>query len=443
MSLLEVATETPARLGRVGYVLKRYPRYSETFIVNEVLAHEAAGAELTIFSLYPPSDTHFQDAISRVRAPVTYLGSVRPKAADLWAQLLEARAAGLAVNDFLASVQSPRVQAPQEGVPQEDARDALWALELALAVKTQGITHLHAHFASGATTVARLAAKLAGVPYSFTAHAKDIFHESVRDDDLRLKLTEAAAVVTVSDFNREYLRGRFGDAASKVRRIYNGLDLARFAYASPEVRPPEIVAVGRLVEKKGFADLVRACALLRGRGERFCCRIIGTGELEHELRDQIAGLGLEGVVELLGPRPQRELTGYIQNAAAFAAPCVVGTDGNRDGLPTVLLEAMALGTPCVSTDVTGIPEVLRDGVTGLMVAQHDPEALADALSQLLGDGALRVRLAAAARERLERDFDLVKNAALLREVFQLPELVMSEPRASGPVVAEPVAGEAA
>lgn len=427
MSLLETATETPALLGRVGYVLKRYPRYSETFIVSEVLAHEAAGA-VAIFSLYPPSDTHFQDAISRVRAPVSYLGSVRPKAADLWALLLRAQAAGLAVADFLTSVQPPR-----KDVLPEDARDAVWALELALVVKMQGITHLHAHFASGATTVARLAAKLAGVPYSFTAHAKDIFHESVHEGDLRLKLTEAAAVVTVSDFNRAYLRERFGDAAASVRRIYNGLDLARFAYTSPEVRPPEIVAVGRLVEKKGFADLVRACALLRDRREAFCCRIIGTGELEHELRELIAELGLEGVVELTGPRPQRELTGYIQNAAAFAAPCVVGEDGNRDGLPTVLLEAMALGTPCVSTDVTGIPEVLHDGVTGLMVAQHDPEALAAALSRLLGDGALRVRLAGAARERLERDFNLVKNAALLREVFCPP----------APVASEPVAEEAA
>lgn len=437
MPLLEAAAETPlarvGSIGRVGYVLKRYPRYSETFIVNEILAHEAAGAEVAIFSLYPPADTHFQDAISRVRAPVSYLGSVRPKAADLWVLLLRAQATGLALEGFLASVQPPR-----KDVLPEAARDAVWALELALAVRAQGITHLHAHFASGATTVARLAARLAGVSYSFTAHAKDIFHESVRDDDLRLKLAEAAAVVTVSDFNRAYLRERFGEAAAKVRRIYNGLDLARFAYTSPEARPPEIIAVGRLVEKKGFGDLVRACALLRGRGERFRCRIIGMGELEHELRDQIAGLGLEDVVELTGPRPQRELRGYLRRAAAFAAPCVVGTDGNRDGLPTVLLEAMALGTPCVSTDVTGIPEVLRDGVSGLMVAQHNPDALADALSRLLHDSVLRVQLAAAARERLERDFDLVKNATLLREVFCLPESVMSEP-----VVAEPVAGEAA
>ncbi len=400
---------SPPESPRIAYVLKRYPRYSETFIVNEILAHEAAGTELAIFSLYPPSDSHFQDILSRVRAPVTYLASTRPKAGDLWDLLLEARNAGLEVTGFLSSIQ------------QEDARDACWALELALAVKKQGLTHLHAHFASGATMVARLASKLTGVPYSFTAHAKDIFHESVVAEDLHLKLTEAAAVVTVSDFNLEYLQGRFGDAALRVRRIYNGMDLERFPYASPETRPSEIVAVGRLVEKKGFADLVRACAILREQGERFRCCIIGTGELEAELRDQIAALGLTAEVELLGARPQRELAGFLQNAAAFAAPCVVGEDGNRDGLPTVLLEAMALGTPCVSTDVTGIPEVLEDGVTGLEVPQHDPEALANALARLLRDSHLRVRLAHSARRRLEEDFDIVQNARLLREVFSLEE----------------------
>jgi colanic acid/amylovoran biosynthesis glycosyltransferase len=403
-SVLSPAPPSPVR---IGYVLKRYPRYSETFIVNEILAHEAAGAELAIFSLYPPSDTHFQDAISRVRAPVTYLASSRPKASDLWTRLLAAQDAGLHVDAFLQAVQ-PHF---------EDARVACWALELALAVRAQGLTHLHAHFASGATTVTRLAAKLTGIPYSFTAHAKDIYHESAVDADLRLKLREARTVVTVSDYNHAYLRGHFGAAAKGVTRIYNGLDFARFPYAAPTQRPPEIVAVGRLVEKKGFADLVRACSILRDRGEVFRCRIVGTGELEAELRDQIAALGVSAEVTLLGPRPQRDLAALLQNAAAFAAPCVVGEDGNRDGLPTVLLEAMALGTPCVSTDVTGIPEILEHETTGLSVPQRDPVALADALARLLHDGALRLRLAEEARARLERDFDIHKNAAALREVF--------------------------
>ncbi len=393
---------------RVGYVLKRYPRYSETFIVSEILAHEEAGLPLEIFSLYPPTDTHFQDGIARVRAPVTYLASPRPKASDLWNLIKQAQRVGLDTSAFLAAV------------GQEDARDACWALELALAVRSRGLTHLHAHFASGATTVARLAARLSGVPYSFTAHAKDIFHESVSAVELRHKLQDAQAVVTVSDFNLAYLRETFGAAAGAVRRVYNGMDLTRFGYTPPTSRPPEIVAVGRLVEKKGFADLITACDRLRAHGHTFRCRIIGTGELEPQLRSQVAELGLGGTVELVGPRPQRELTALVQGAAAFAAPCVVGEDGNRDGLPTVLLEAMALGTPCVSTNVTGIPELLEHGVTGLMVPQHDPDALADALGRLLTDVTLRGRLSQAARRRIERDFDITRSTAAVRGLFTAP-----------------------
>jgi colanic acid/amylovoran biosynthesis glycosyltransferase len=395
----------PAETLRVGYVLKRYPRYSETFIVNEILAHEAAGLELEIFSLYPPNDSHFQDAIARVRAQVTYLPVYGVKAADFWSALEEA-----------GSV-LPGVWGALREANGEDARDVHQALLLAKAVHSRGIGHLHAHFGSAATTVARLAARFAGVPYSFTAHAKDIFHESVRPEDLARKLNDAAAVVTVSDYNLSYLSEVYGPAAARTRRIYNGLDLDLFPFSEPLDRRPLIVGVGRLVEKKGFADLVEACALLHARGIDFQCRIIGTGELEAGLREQIERLGLRGRVELLGPRPQQEVIEQIRQAAVFAAPCVVGTDGNRDGLPTVLLEAMALGAPCISTAVTGIPEVLRDGDTGLMVPEHDPAGLAAAIERLLADDGLRVRLATAARALIEREFDIHRNAARQRDLF--------------------------
>src|SRR5262249_16325102 len=161
----------------------------------------------------------------------------------------------------------------------------------------------------------------------------------------------------------------------------------------PHERPPRIVAVGRLVEKKGFEDLVDACAILAERGRDFECRIVGTGELEAQLAARIAARGLAGRVVLVGPRPLDEVAREVQGAAALAAACVVGSDGNRDGLPTTLLEAMALGTPCVATDVTGIPEVVRDGETGILVPQHDPTALAAALAYLLDDPEARVRLA--------------------------------------------------
>ncbi len=294
---------------------------------------------------------------------------------------------------------------------------------LARQAHLAGLHHLHAHFATSATSVARLAAFFAGVPYTFTAHAKDIFHESVQFDDLRRKLRDAAAAITVSDYNLDYLRETYGPATARLQRIYNGLDLARFPYAAPHYRPPRIVSVGRLVEKKGFADLIEACAILAGQECHFNCQIIGAGELEADLRAHIKRLGLQASVELLGPLPQDEVTQRVLSAAVFAAPCVVGRDGNRDGLPTVLLEAMALGTPCIATDVTGIPEVLRDEETGLRVPQHDPVALAAAIERLLTDSALRVQLADRARRLIEAEFDIHRNAAQLRTIFQAPAWV--------------------
>lgn len=390
---------------RVGYVVKRFPRYSETFVVTEVLAHEAAGWDVEIFSLRPPNDTHFQDLLARVRAPVRYLPSEGTRPADFWAALQEA---GQVLPGAWAALESAR------GTPAGDVHQALL---LALEVRRRGIEHLHAHFATVAAGVARLASRLAEVPFSFTAHAKDIFHETVRPDDLRRKLEEAAAVITVSDFNLAHLRATFGAAAARVRRIYNGLELERFPYAEPRVRPRRVAAVGRLVEKKGFEVLLEAAALLSARGVDFAVDLIGGGELEERLRRRIDELGVGRRVRLVGLRPQAEIARAVSEAAVFAAPCVVGRDGNRDGLPTTLLEAMALGTPCVSTDVTGIPEVVRDGETGLLVPQNDAAALAAALERLLEDPSLRVTLAARARRRVEEDFDARRNSARLRQTL--------------------------
>jgi glycosyltransferase involved in cell wall biosynthesis len=291
------------------------------------------------------------------------------------------------------------------------------AILLAREMQPRGIVHLHAHFGTSAATVARIAAALSATSFSFTAHAKDIFHESVVPEQFLGKLRDAAAVVSVSDYNVRYLRELYGEWAARVRRVYNGLEIERFPYRPPSDRPARIVAVGRLVEKKGFETLVDACALLRSRGVVVECDLIGTGEREASLRARIEQQRLQRTVVLRGARPQAEVIAAIGNASVLALPCVVGADGNRDGLPTVLIEAMALGTACVATDVTGIPELIEDGRTGLLVAQHDAAGLAAAIERLLVDVPLRVRLAAAARQRIEADFDSRRTAAALREIF--------------------------
>lgn len=240
----------------------------------------------------------------------------------------------------------------------------------------------------------------------------------MRPDDLRRKLKDASGVVTISDFHLEYLRDTYGPHAGHVIRVYNGLDLEEFAYSEPRHRPPIILAVGRLVEKKGFADLIGACRLLTGRGRRFLCRIVGAGALKADLQARIEGLGLSDRIELVGPRPQCEVIREMRDAAVLAMPCIVGADGDRDGLPNVIQEALALGTPVISTDVTGIPEVVRDGETGLRVPQKDPAALADALERLLVNPDLRIHLARGGRDLIEAEFDIQRNTARRRALFR-------------------------
>jgi colanic acid/amylovoran biosynthesis glycosyltransferase len=390
---------------RIGYVLKMYPRFSETFIVNEILALERAGERLDIFSLRPPVDGRFHESLAEVRAAVTYLAT-DAKPLDAWELLREGRAQLPQLGEHLADLLA---------LPH---RDAVGAVQLALEVRRRGIGHLHAHFGSIATDVARVSARLAGVGYSFTAHAKDIFHSSVDPDALRAKLADASSVVTVSDYNRGFLQTTYGDAADHVVRIYNGLDLERFGFSSPKDRPAVVVGVGRLVEKKGFIHLIDAIAQLVHEGREVRLDLVGEGAEADALRAQVGALGLHHVVRLLGGLPQQQVRQVVQEAAVLAAPCVVGVDGNRDGLPTVLLEGMALGTPCVATPVTGIPEVVRPDRTGLLVPPGDVRALAGALGRLLDDSQLRVTLASNARTLVEREFDVRRTSAQLRAVLR-------------------------
>lgn len=396
---------SPDRPLRVGYVVKRYPRFSETFIVNEILAHERAGVPIDIFAVRRVNEPHFQSILGEVRSEVIYIPDGMPKAESLWQALAQARSRLPGFWAVLGTLEMVSIE------------DVYQATLLALQAHGRGIMHFHAHFATVATTVARLAARFAGIGYSFTAHAKDIFHADVEPESFRQKLEDADAVVTVSDFNVDWLRRRYGTAATGVRRIYNGLELDAFPCGSPAERPHDIVAVGRLIEKKGFEILIEACARLRERQVPFRCTIIGHGLLREALAAQVAGLELGDHVVLAGPLPRPEVAARLRAAAVCAAPCVVAEDGDRDGLPTVLIEAMALGTPCVATDVTGIPELVRDDETGLCVPQRDPTVLADALARLLDDTALRVRLAGNARALIEQQFDVDRNASALRSLF--------------------------
>lgn len=398
----------------IGYVLKVFPRLSETFIVNEVVARERAGERIEIAALRPPNDGRFHAKLAALEATVEWIPQVVRTADRLWALLARGR-------DEL-----PGFDAALPELLRAGAGDAAQAIAVARWARERGVDHLHAHFATAATTVARLASLLTGLPYSFTAHAKDIFHCDVDEAALGRAIDHADHVVTVSDFNVADLRRRFPAARTPIVRVHNGVDLDEMTFAPRAEAPgaatgppvPPVLAVGRLVEKKGFADLVDALSILAGRGRPVGARLVGTGPLAEALEAQVAACGLTSSVELAGAQTQTEVHRAMRAASVFVVPCVTAADGDRDGLPTVVLEAMALGTPVVATSVTGMPEAVLDGTTGRLVPERDPYALADAIAALLDDDVTRRRMALAARSHVERCFDVRAQAAALADLVR-------------------------
>lgn len=391
---------------RVGYVLKRFPRLSETFILNEMLALERAGIELTVFSLKRPLDEIRNELLERLRAKIIYL----PEVVDYVPRTIE--------NTGWSALMEHLVPGKSEGERSALLTKGHAIATLALHLRLQ---HLHAHFASDATTAALVAARQSGVGFSFTAHARDIFHcyvsPDVDDEARRLKIAAARFVVTVSEYNRRHLLGVAG-ARAPIVTLYNGIDLSRFEFTADADREPgRILAVGRLVEKKGFDDLIEACRLLRERGFSYQCDIVGGGEKESDLSHQIERAGVGKSVRLLGALSPEAVVQHMKRASVMVLPCKVSQSGDRDGLPTVLLESLAVGLPAVSTSVAGIPEIIEHGRSGLLVEPSRPAAITDAVSKLFCDRALRATIAAAGRTRAERLFDLTENAGRLRRYF--------------------------
>ena len=250
---------------------------------------------------------------------------------------------------------------------------------------------------------------MSGIPYSFTAHAKDLYLTPKKV--IRRRARAATFVATCTGYNAQYLRELLPPAqADKIQLVYHGIDLGLFAAgrapAPAETHVPLILSVGRLVPKKGHDDLITALALLRARGIAFRCRIVGAGPLQEQLGNEIARHGLADAVTLEGPMTHARLIDLYRQADVFALAPRIAEDGDRDGIPNVIAEAMAIGVPVVSTNISGIPELIRTEETGLVVPPRDPEALAGGLARLLGDPELAASLARRARERLEQEFDL-------------------------------------
>ena len=410
---------------KIAYLLKTFPKLSETFILNEILELERQGLELHIFSLRRPSETKVQPAVAEVRAPVTYIPhlllSLPPPPDRVPFEKLAYKVQRSEERWFMLRRHPIRYLRTWLLQARSAARKRHFRQALALARELYrgGFTHLHAHFANEPTSVGELAHRLTGCGFSFTAHAKDIY--LTEREELVRKIDAAKFVITCTGFNRNYLQ-QIARNGTPIHLCYHGVDLSRFSGEPAETRErhtgtPVILSVGRFCEKKGFPYLIRACHRLKQNGRRFVCRIVGFGPLQEELEELIRTLELQDCVLLAGKMSQDRLIQEYRQADLFVLPCLVGDDGDRDGIPNVLVEAMAMGVPVVSTAVSGIGELVDHMQNGLLAAEKDSESLAAVIETLLDDPPLRDRLGANGRQKVMAGFSLDRSTAKVRCVL--------------------------
>ncbi len=393
----------------LGYVLKRFPRLSETFVAAELIELQRQGEQVTVFAISRPDEPFTHGFLDELTCPVVYL-PYRPL-----------RQVGRVAGAVVSAIRGdPRGWLGAAAASLWPPRLAGWrrlaqASVLRQEMDTRGVDHAHAHFATAAARLANLTWKMGGPGYSVTAHAKDIWHSEVRLDHLVDKLAPALFVATVSEANLTYLRGVLGDDAP-LHLVPNSVDLRRLGptrHAWSE--RPTVLTVARLVPKKGIEDLIEACRLLTIEGLAVRLEVIGDGPLRSGLETAARAGGVDAVFR--GSQPQERVLEAYGVASVFALPCVVAATGDRDGLPTSVLEAMALGVPVVTTGVNGLVDAVVHDSTGLVVPEHDPKALARAIGKLLADPALAARLAAEARRRVETRFSLEVSVGRLRSLF--------------------------
>jgi colanic acid/amylovoran biosynthesis glycosyltransferase len=380
-----------------AYLFERFPSFGQTFCYREVAELARQGITPAIFSIRNPKDEPPQDWDTRIVERVHYV----PGEEQLLREVHRVSRKGKLAKETIAAL--------DEWGRRTDFLRLYQAVYVGLRLQQMGIRHVHAHFAGMAARTAFWIHRFFPITFSFTAHANDIF--APRNFEIELdKLVDAARViVTVTDYGARFLRERFPERADCVHRIYNGLNHTEFSRANFSSNPPLIIAVGRLIAKKGFADLIRACGLLAERGKSFRCEIIGDGPLENELRGQVQRLNLQSRVALPGAKPQHELRGHLAAASVFVLASMVDPNGGMDNLPTVIMEAMAAGLPVVSTAIGGIPEMVSENETGFLVQSGDPPTLAGAMEKVIDDRSLAQRFGQAGYERAQKLFSIERN----------------------------------
>jgi glycosyltransferase involved in cell wall biosynthesis len=384
-------------MARFAYLFERFPSFGQTFCYREVAELDRQDIVPPIFSIRNPKDEPPQDWDTRIVERVHYL----PDEKELLEEVRSAAKKRKVGTDMVAAL--------DEWGRRTDFLRLYQAIYVGLRLQKMGIDHVHAHFAGMAARTAFWINKLLPITFSFTAHANDIFSPKQFEIGLDKLVDTARAIITETDYAARFLRERFSYRADRIHRIYNGLDLADFARADFSSRPPLIIAVGRLIPKKGFGDLIHACAMLVERGKSFRCEIFGEGPLKNELHTQIVELRLQNNVVLTGAKPQTELRRQLASANVFVLPSIIDPDGGMDNLPTVIMEAMATGLPVVSTNIGGIPEMVIENETGFLVQPGDTSAMANAIETVINDPSLAQRLGQFGYERARALFSIEKN----------------------------------
>lgn len=385
-------------------ILKGYPRISETFISNEILLLEERGLNLHILSMRQPREAFFHASVGRIKARVDYLPET----------FLTALPVLLPQNSLLAAKQPRRYAEALKAAFRRFLRTRKSATFKHLfqagylvnkLLPGSNITHFHAHFAHSPTSVAFFASLLSGIPFSFTAHAKDIY--TTDPAQLREKMAHARFVVTCTEYNRRYLTRLAGSQGTAIFRIYHGIDVNLFSSRNTGTLPSppyRILTISRITAKKGLPTVFKALGILRDRGIDFHHTLIGDGDERACLKKLVKELRLETLTRWMGTMPHTEVIRRYQQADLFVIGCEIAENGDRDGIPNVCVESMAMGVPVVATRVSAIPELIENGRTGLLVEPGNPEALAGAMITALTDPDLRLKMIAAGRERVRRNF---------------------------------------
>lgn len=402
---------------RIAIVVKGYPRLSETFIAQEILALEERGLDLEIWSLRHPTERAMHPMNRAIRARVTYLPEYLYEEP---LRVLKGAVWSLGTRGF-----GPTLRAFWRDLRRDFTANRVRRLGQAFVMARElpaEVRHLHVHYLHTPASVVRYAALLTGRTWTFSAHAKDIW--TTPDWEKREKMQEARWGVTCTAHGAANLQAL--SAPERVSLVYHGLDLSRFP-APPDNRPGRdgtdpadpvrIVSVGRAVAKKGYGDLIRALAALPGDLHwRFAH--VGGGDLLNSLKQQAQQAGIADKVAFLGPKAQPDIVALLREADLFVLPSKKAASGDRDGLPNVIMEAATQKLATVATDFAGIPEFIRSGLDGELVPPGDWEALSNALNLLAREPARRATLGEAAYQRLRRDFSMEGGIDVLEDRFR-------------------------